>query len=548
MLTPAHWVYLAGVLAVIISMAYRTNPVAPAMLGTFATAFAMTGSVPTALEALFLGPLTAARALFNIFLVIALMVALMNALQRLQADVRMVRPFQRVMKNGHTGFFVLASVSYVLSLFFWPTPSVPLIAGVLLPAAIYAGVRPMAAALCIAVAGLGSALSPDYVLKVGPGLTAKTAGVPMTDVADKGLILSIISGTVALTIVYLRVRKTMLVPGVENLQRWEDTEVSGTAAVSRPQRQIWNWGRALRFFSIRQAKKDEFALAFAPASVVISSDETFPTSSPEVPAAHAAPRVERPAAPKAPAVSLTSVQIAWSKIFAVLTPLAFLGIVVFMVLPRILPGFKGVGGDAAAALVGGVAALLMIFASAAFDYRSLCRSASERITEGFVFSFRAMSSMPIIAGFFFIGVGNLAGPIIGLPPGTHAPALLAELVQAGAQWIPHNSIFLSFGILISGMVTGIDGSGFAGLPLAGALAGALGRTAHENVSALAAVGQMGSVWTGKTLTGWSALAAVAGFARVPVLEAVRQLWLPVTLGLFAAAMFAALRTSKAVAF
>ena len=43
---------------------------------------------------------------------------------------------------------------------------------------------------------------------------------------------------------------------------------------------------------------------------------------------------------------------------------------------------------------------------------------------------------------------------------------------------------------------------------------------------------MGAVWTGGgTLVAWSSLIAVAGFARVPVLEAVRALLIPVLIGL-----------------
>ena len=53
-----------------------------------------------------------------------------------------------------------------------------------------------------------------------------------------------------------------------------------------------------------------------------------------------------------------------------------------------------------------------------------------------------------------------------------------------------------------------------------------------DTATLAAVGQMGSVWTGGgTLIAWSSLIAVAGFARVPVLDLVRILFGPVILGL-----------------
>ena len=53
-----------------------------------------------------------------------------------------------------------------------------------------------------------------------------------------------------------------------------------------------------------------------------------------------------------------------------------------------------------------------------------------------------------------------------------------------------------------------------------------------DAATLAAVGQMGAVWTGGgTLIAWSSLIAVTGFARVPVMEAVRMLLVPVVTGL-----------------
>jgi len=89
------------------------------------------------------------------------------------------------------------------------------------------------------------------------------------------------------------------------------------------------------------------------------------------------------------------------------------------------------------------------------------------------------------------------------------------------------------------MITGIDGSGFAGLPLTGSLSGALGPAVGIDITTLCAVGQMGAVWTGGgTLIAWSSLIAVAGFARVPVLETVRALLVPVLAGLFASTLFA----------
>ncbi|MGH2602359.1 MAG: hypothetical protein ACRDJ9_23605, partial [Dehalococcoidia bacterium] len=136
-------------------MISRTNVVVPAVAATFLTAWVFTGSFATGLSSVFNASLTAASELFSIFLIIALITALLGALRALGADKRMVKPFAGAMRNGALAFVVLAIVTYSISLFFWPTPAVPLIAAVLLPAAIRAGLPAMGAAMAIAIAGQG---------------------------------------------------------------------------------------------------------------------------------------------------------------------------------------------------------------------------------------------------------------------------------------------------------------------------------------------------------------------------------------------------------
>jgi len=135
-LTAAHWAYVAGVVAVVLTMVLRANVVVPSIVATFAVTLAWTASPVGALSSIFNASFVAAKELFNIFLVIALITALLNALKALRSDVRMVQPFRVVMTNGHSAFFILAAITYVISLFFWPTPAVPLVSAVLLPAAI----------------------------------------------------------------------------------------------------------------------------------------------------------------------------------------------------------------------------------------------------------------------------------------------------------------------------------------------------------------------------------------------------------------------------
>lgn len=493
---PAHWAYLAGVLVIILTMAFRANVVVPSILATVVVAFAWSGSAITGIGSIFSASMVAAKELFNIFLIIALMTALLNALKDLGSDIRMVKPFRAVMKNGHVAYFILALVTYLISLFFWPTPAVPLVAAVLLPAAIAAGLPPIAGAMAIAIAGQGMALSSDYVIGVAPGISAKAAGgISAVAVADKALLLSWVVGMIALFLSYVKVRKLIVPSDNALLERWELNPVGINAQI-------------------------EGAGAFDKAEIAkgTAHDNDLGTNS----------ELEAELRKTQPLASA-------SKLFAVVTPLAFLVVILVMVAPKFTTAVPELKGGDAAMLIGGVAALLMIWATtAARGFRKMLDGAADHVTDGFVFAFKAMGAVLPIAGFFFIGSHETAGPILGIAAGQPVPDLLFELVKASQHLIPDSQLLVSFGVLLMGMITGIDGSGFAGLPLTGTLSGALGPASGMDVSALAALGQMGAVWTGGgTLIAWSSLIAVAGFARVNVLELARALLVPVVLGLIA---------------
>jgi hypothetical protein len=497
-ISAAHWAYLAGVVVIVVTMILRANVVVPSVVATALVTLAWTHSPVTALGSIFNASFTAAKELFNIFLVIALMTALLNALKILRSDIRMVEPFRAVMKNGHAAYFVLAAITYVISLFFWPTPAVPLVSAVLLPAAIAAGLPPLASAMAIAIAGQGMALSSDYVIGVAPGISAKAAGagVNVADVADRALVLSLITGLIALLLAYISIRKSIVPPSNALLDRWQTQSVNGDLA---------------RIESEGTFDKAEIArgTGYESQQPLISDAQL---------------RQELALVDKN--------RVGWSKLFAIVTPLAFLGVIVLMMLSKLGYGRDLRGGEAAA-LVGGVAALLMICAAFATDgLRKALDSSADHVTEGFVFAFRAMGSVLPIAGFFFLGAGgDLAASVLNVPV-AQAPSLLFELIQSAQGWIPDNHFLVAFGVLLVGMITGIDGSGFAGLPLTGSLSGALAPGAGLDPATLAAVGQMGAVWTGGgTLIAWSSLIAVAGFARVPVFKIVNAVLVPVLVGL-----------------
>jgi hypothetical protein len=163
--------------------------------------------------------------------------------------------------------------------------------------------------------------------------------------------------------------------------------------------------------------------------------------------------------------------------------------------------------------------------------RRMLDTCPDHMTDGFVFAFRAMGSVLPIAGFFFLGASEATSAILGTPL-EQTPSLLFELISAGQHLIPDNHFLVAFGVLLVGMISGIDGSGFSGLPLTGTLASALSPVSGLEVETLAAVGQIGAIWTGGgTLIAWSSLIAVAGFARVHVLDLVRALTVPVLAGM-----------------
>jgi hypothetical protein len=230
-----------------------------------------------------------------------------------------------------------------------------------------------------------------------------------------------------------------------------------------------------------------------------------------------------------------------SKFFAVFVPLAYLALIVYLIVASVSDSVPDLQGGDAAALVGGIALITMFGASFARNRNTFLETSAEHIVDGLVFAFKAMGVVLPIAGFFFLGNGDFSGQIMSLGEGVKGPAFLYDLVVAGQDQLPTNGLITAFGILIVGMIAGLEGSGFSGLPLTGSLAGSLSHGAGVSSPTLAAIGQMGNIWSGGgTLVAWSSLLAVAGFVRVPAVELARKCFLPVVAGLVVCTIFAVL--------
>jgi hypothetical protein len=144
-----------------------------------------------------------------------------------------------------------------------------------------------------------------------------------------------------------------------------------------------------------------------------------------------------------------------------------------------------------------------------------------------------------IAGFVYMGISDFSGRIMGLADDDDAPGFLFDAIRSVQHLIPDNPVFIVLAIMLAGMTVGLDGSGWAGLPLTGSLSEALGPPAGIDTATLAAIAQNAASWTGGgTLVIWSSLIAVAGFCGVNVVTLARRLFVPVVTGLVVASLAA----------
>ncbi|WP_277369842.1 permease [Rhodococcus rhodochrous] len=524
-MTVAHIVFLLGLVGLIVAMALRKNVLIPAVVATFATALAYDGNVASAVMAVFRATLTAGGALFEIFVVIAAVTSMLAAMRTIGADELMVRPFGRWMINGRVAYVVLFVITYLLSLFFWPTPALALIGAVLLPAAIKAGLPPLGAALALAISGQGMALASDYVIGLAPSISASGAGVPADDIADRALVLSLIVGlTAAVLAWFLTIRKEIVRHSANLVSATDDPGIGGSVSgrpAPRPNGELPTPGtdhsgtdHSGTDHSGTDHSEADHTEAYHTAPVSTVADIDLPGT--------LTPVLTRPARARAWAIGV---------------PAAFGLVLVYMMLGRftdLVPWSDGAG----ASFVGGTALVLMAAVTLTTRPADALEHCATHFVDGLVYAFKAMGIILPVAGFVYLGIPDYSGSILGLEDGT-GPAFLFDTVESIQTYIPDNGLFAAFSMLLIGMLIGLDGSGWAGLPLTGGIAAALAPQAGMDTATLAALAQNAATWTGGgTLVIWSSLIVVAGFCRVPVGDLVRRLAIPVVSGLLVAAVAA----------
>ncbi|MFQ7224780.1 MAG: citrate transporter [Enterocloster sp.] len=204
---------------------------------------------------------------------------------------------------------------------------------------------------------------------------------------------------------------------------------------------------------------------------------------------------------------------------AVFTPIAFAGDIILMLLCDLK------GGDATSMVSGTALLITCLGALLGFGKQSL-EKVTGYVTEGFLFAIHIFAPVIIIGAFFFLG-GDGITSIMGE---RFNRGIMNDWALWLAQNAPLNKYMAAFIQMVVGGLTGLDGSGFSGLPLTGALARTFGTATGSSVPVMAALGQITAIFVGGgTIVPWG-LIPVAAICNVSPLELARKNLIPVCIG------------------
>lgn len=208
---------------------------------------------------------------------------------------------------------------------------------------------------------------------------------------------------------------------------------------------------------------------------------------------------------------------------AVLIPAALLFDVGLMV------RFGITGGDATALVAGTALILMSVTTIADHGVRNALEIATDHLRDGFIFAIKIFAPVIVIAGFFFLGSESFAQTVLG----PDARGLLSDIGLWLAEHVPLSRASIAVLETAVGAITGLDGSGFSGLPLCGALAQTFAATGSVDVATLAALGQISTVWVGGgTIIPWGCV-PVAAICGIKAADLAKKNLIPVICGLAA---------------
>ncbi|UII56893.1 hypothetical protein LS684_05505 [Cytobacillus spongiae] len=211
------------------------------------------------------------------------------------------------------------------------------------------------------------------------------------------------------------------------------------------------------------------------------------------------------------------------KFFALLIPTLFLIDVVLMFTQNLQ------GGDATA-LIGGTSIFILIIITLVSHKHKGLEKTTSYLIEGFQFGFKVFGPVIPIAAFFYLGDAGFTTMIGDYLPNA-SQGIVNDLGIGLAAIVPLSKEVGAITLTAVGAITGLDGSGFSGISLAGSIAKLFATAIGSGAATLTALGQIAGIWVGGgTLVPW-ALIPAAAICNVDAFELARRNVIPVVVGL-----------------
>jgi hypothetical protein len=194
------------------------------------------------------------------------------------------------------------------------------------------------------------------------------------------------------------------------------------------------------------------------------------------------------------------------------------------------------GGDATA-LIGGTSVFILLLITMVSHKNKGLEKTTSYMIDGFQFGFKVFGPVIPIAAFFYLGDSGFTKIIGEVLPKT-SQGIVNDLGLALASVVPLSREIGAVTLTAVGAITGLDGSGFSGISLAGSVANIFGTAIGAGAATLTALGQIAAIWVGGgTLVPW-ALILAAAICGVDPFELARRNLKPVTIGLVVTTIFA----------
>ena len=393
---------------ILVALLFKKEIVLPCIAGIFLVGIVYTHSIISSVQILNNALIASNSELFSIMLVIAIISAMSKAMHTAGIDELMIRPVRKIIKTPKKAFLGIGIVMLIASWLIWPSPAVALVGALLLPIAGTVGLPAIWAAVAMNLFGHGMGLSSDFFIQGAPAITAKGAGISITELMQSSLVLWAVMSVVVVIIAFSLMKK-----------------------------------------DLKKSHGNEKKIDADYEQVIIKN-----------------PKLAR--------------------FLTFLIAAAFIAIIIAML------KFHIVGGDATALITGTALILACIITLCTSGVYVGMSDLVEYLIQGFIFSIKIFAPVIVIAAFFFMGSQSFAQSILG----EDAPAILSDISLFLSAQIPMNKGFVVIIEVLIGIITGLDGSGFSGLPLVGTVAGTLAASTGCNTAVLAALGQLTTVWVG----------------------------------------------------